>query len=145
MAMVQTQSLLAAMQAQANAQAQARAKQGMPNPLGLLPTPLVPRGRDMQRPNRKRKMSDGWGGGGNLSYKRDRFDRNRGQQVNRPRGQNQSYRGRQSGGMAQNQQARKTSTVAAKEAVPEDTKEEEPEEEEEEEELEEEGKKTKET
>lgn len=137
MAMVQTQSLLAAMQAQANANAQAQvqqAKRAMPNSLGgLLPTPLIPRtgGRDMQRQNRKRR-NDGWGGG-NFANKRDRPDRNRGQQGFN-RGSNFQNRGRQFGGGAQSHQAKKT-TVTTKEG----TKDEEVNEEEVEEEDVEEG------
>ncbi|XP_020608100.1 uncharacterized protein LOC110046740 isoform X2 [Orbicella faveolata] len=139
MAMVQTQSLLAAMQAQANAnaqaqvQAQARAKQVMPSPLGgLLPTPLIPRtgGRDMQRQNRKRR-NDGWGGGGNYGNKRERFDRNRGQQGNNRFGQNQQNRGRQGGGGAQSQQAKKAVTPDVKETTKDEDAEEEIQEEEE--------------
>ncbi|KAJ7354958.1 hypothetical protein OS493_029067 [Desmophyllum pertusum] len=125
MAMVQTQSLLAAMQAQANANAQAQVHaQGrgkpMPSPLGgLLPTPLIPRtdrARDMQRQNRKRR-NDGWGGGGGGNYgnKRERFDRNRGQQGNNRWGQNQQNRGRPGGVGAQNQQAKKAAAPDEKE------------------------------
>lgn len=138
MAMVQTQSLLAAMQAQANANAQAQvqqAKRAMPNSLGgLLPTPLIPRtgGRDMQRQNRKRR-NDGWGGGGNFANKRDRPDRNRGQQGFN-RGPNFQNRGRQFGGGAQNQQAKKATTITK-----EETKNEANEEEVEEEDVEEGG------
>lgn len=132
MAMVQTQSLLAAMQAQANANAQAQvqqAKRAMPNSLGgLLPTPLIPRtgGRDMQRQNRKRR-NDGWGGG-NFANKRDRPDRNRGQQGFN-RGSNFQNRGRQFGGGAQSHQAKKTTVTTKEETKDEEVNEEEVEEE----------------
>ena len=139
MAMVQTQSLLAAMQAQANAnaqaqvQAQARAKQVMPSSLGgLLPTPLIPRtgGRDMQRQNRKRR-NDGWNAGGNYGNKRERFDRNRGQQGNNRFGQNQQNRGKQGGGGPLGQQAKKAVTPDVKETKKDEDVEEEIQEEEE--------------
>ncbi|XP_078349676.1 uncharacterized protein LOC144634553 isoform X2 [Oculina patagonica] len=134
MAMVQTQSLLAAMQAQANAnaqaqvQAQARGKQVMPSSLGLLPTPLIPRtggGRDMQNRQNRKRRNDGWGGGGNYGNKRERFDRNRGQQGNNRGGQNQQNRGRQGGGGPQSQQAKKATAPDEKETKKEEATEEE--------------------
>ncbi|XP_068682348.1 DNA ligase 1-like isoform X2 [Montipora foliosa] len=120
MAMVQTQSLLAAMQAQANAnaqaQVQARVKPNMASPMGLLPTPLIPRNqsRDMQRQGRKRGRDDSFGRGGNYGNKRERFDNNRRQQGGNQRNNQQQNRGRQN---QQNQQAKKT-------VIPEKVKEE---------------------
>ena len=83
------------MQAQANANAQAQVqnkmKPNMPSPMGLLPTPLIPRNqsRDVMRQNRKRGRNDIWGGGGNYGNKRERFDNNRRQQQGGNRGNNQ--------------------------------------------------------
>lgn len=115
MAMVQTQSLLAAMQAQANANAQAQVqnkmKPNMPSPMGLLPTPLIPRNqsRDVMRQNRKRGRNDNWGGGGNYGNKRERFDNNRRQQQGGNRGNNQMQnRGRMN---QQSQPAKKVFTL----------------------------------
>lgn len=98
MAMVQTQSLLAAMQAQA----QGQFKHG----ISMLPTPLtsqqnrMPNMNQQRQINRKRPMSHSWGDGGGPN-KRDRFQSPQNRWQNR-------QRQRQKGGRWSNNSATST-------------------------------------
>ena len=114
MAMVQTQSLLAAVQAQANSQVNPRPPQF--NPAGLLPTPPMPPERRNHPQQMRKRRNDSPMQGGNYG-KRDRqsYDnRNRNQQGYNNRrgnqwGQRQNRRPQQQQRKVSSPQSRSTS------------------------------------